>query len=147
MEVDGNVGQVAPEVARWANQALALDPNCAEAWYQLMAVEFSGHRQASARKALEYALRVVRLDPQSAAFTRGLETGVSIDLPPPFDHLTDDARYAELSKNPRFQKVVQRARVQFDETVDVLQQARSKGELPEYLAPALSEVLRRYPRR
>ena len=69
----GNVTpeETAPEVAAWANRALDIDAKSGEALGLLAALE-EIHANPSWRKAREYVLRAVTLDPRSALAHFGL---------------------------------------------------------------------------
>jgi tetratricopeptide (TPR) repeat protein len=67
---------------------------------------------------------------------RALATGAIL----PYDWLTSDRRLDKLRKDGRLVPIVARSRVQFETMLKVLEDARSRGELPEYLQQPLSEL-------
>ena len=67
---------------------------------------------------------------------RALATGAIL----PYDWLTADRRLDKLRKDGRLVPIVARSRAQFETMLKVLEDARTRGELPEYLQQPLSEL-------
>jgi TolB-like protein len=67
---------------------------------------------------------------------RALATGAIL----PYDWLTADRRLDKLRKDGRLVPIVARSRAQFEAMLKVLEDARARGELPEYLQQPLSEL-------
>jgi tetratricopeptide (TPR) repeat protein len=67
---------------------------------------------------------------------RALATGAIL----PYDWLISDRRLDKLRKDGRLVPIVARARLQFETMLKVLDDARTRGELPEYLQQPLSEL-------
>lgn len=61
---------------------------------------------------------------------------------PAYDWLLLHSDLAPLREDPSFQKVLSRARIQFEQMLSVLQQARSRGEFPKYLEKPLADLLK-----
>jgi hypothetical protein len=60
----------------------------------------------------------------------------------PYDYLRLAPWLASLQNDPRFQSVLKRARGQFEEMLSVLDEARARGEFPQYLETPLAEMRR-----
>jgi eukaryotic-like serine/threonine-protein kinase len=60
----------------------------------------------------------------------------------PYDFLILNPAFKALADEPRFQKVVARAHKRFDEMVELLKEAQSRGEFPVYLRNPLEKLLK-----
>jgi hypothetical protein len=61
---------------------------------------------------------------------------------PPYDWLRMNPRLAPLRQDPRLTDITKAARTQFDGMLQVLNQARSEGQLPSYLERPLAALLK-----
>jgi hypothetical protein len=83
-----------------------------------------------------------RLDEAFEILTRGIQLRVV----PPYDWLVLDPRLAALRGDRRFAAVLAPARAQFEDMKGVLEDARTRGDLPPHLDKAVAEVMRDLPR-
>ncbi len=60
---------------------------------------------------------------------------------PPYDWLLLNPDLAPLRSDGRFLEVVTKARVQFEEMLAVLNEARARGEFPKYLEGPLADLI------
>jgi hypothetical protein len=92
----------------------------------------------SAMDTIPYLVRHGKLEPALQLCTIGLKAGM-VPLYY-YDVLRLDSRLEPIRLDPRFQDVVSRARAQFEEEVTVLEEARTRGELPHYLEQPLTDL-------
>ncbi|MCA1562811.1 MAG: hypothetical protein LC804_21925, partial [Acidobacteria bacterium] len=64
---------------------------------------------------------------------------------PPYDWLLLNPHLEPLRSDGRFQNVMTKARVQFDQMIEILTAARERQELPAYLEAPLSDLMRQLP--
>ena len=85
---------------------------------------------------------LIRLGQTEAALeilARRTEAGALI----PYDFLLLHPRFKQIREDERFRQIVDSARPEFEMVVSVLEEARSRGELPDYLDQALTDLLLR----
>ena len=63
-------------------------------------------------------------------------------LPPPYDMLMLNPNLAPLRDDPRFKEVSGQSKLQFDEMIQILNDAKAKGELPPYLEAPMADLLK-----
>ncbi len=73
-----------------------------------------------------------------------LEARTALGVVEPYDHLLSSPSLKSLRSDPRFGAVLAASRERFDATVRILEAARDRNELPDYLAPTLTELLNRF---
>jgi len=73
---------------------------------------------------------------------RILERSVEVNTPPPYDFLLVEADFEPLRGDPRFAKVLAASRDGAAKIAKILYEARSRGELPQYLERPLDELLK-----
>jgi hypothetical protein len=113
------------ELDQVARDALALSANPNATWYDLQI-------------AWGVPPLLVRNGRQAEALTI-LE---NISGRVPFD-LFDNPDYAPLHDEPRFKAAVARARERTRALLPIFEQAEARGEIPDYLAPALADMRRK----
>ena len=69
-----------------------------------------------------------------------LQRAVQVDVVIPYDWLRLDHRLDRLRKDGRLGPVLNRSRDQFEQLLQSLEEAKSRGELPEYLQQPISDV-------
>ena len=82
---------------------------------------------------------LARHDRIEAAF-QILELGVEREQLAPYDFLLLNPHLEPLRQDPRFGEIAARSRKSFDEMLAILEEARSRGELPAYLIEPLDEL-------
>jgi tetratricopeptide (TPR) repeat protein len=95
--------------------------------------------ESVAKDVAPYLARHGRTKEAVDIFERALRLGA----PLPYEILAYNRDLASLTGDPRFPRILTRSRAQFDEALDVLVQARSRGELPAYLKEPLASLLQR----
>lgn len=76
---------------------------------------------------------------QKEAVLQILELGLKAEVVP-YDWLVINPDFKSVKSEPRFQKILAGARVQFDEMLSTLEEARSRGEFPQYLEKPLADL-------
>ncbi len=76
------------------------------------------------------------IDEAFKVLTRAQQIGMAI----PYDWLRTDRRLDKLRKESRFGPINNRSRDQFEEMIKILDEAKSRGELPQYLQQAIADV-------
>jgi TolB-like protein len=76
------------------------------------------------------------IDEAFEILARAVETGAIL----PYDTMQLDHRLEKMRKDGRFGIVINKSRAQFTELMKVLDDAKSRGELPPYLESAISDV-------
>lgn len=97
-------------------------------------------RPAEALELIENS--VLNIEPgmnYDAAF-RLIQRAIQGGLTLPYDMLRLNPRLEVLRKDPRFQPILVQSREQFDQMMLVLDEARSRGELPGYLEKPLTDL-------
>ena len=69
-----------------------------------------------------------------------LEKASALDLILPYDWLRTDHRLDRMRKDRRWFTIADKARIQFEAMLNVIKEAKSRGELPAYLDQPLSDV-------
>jgi hypothetical protein len=89
--------------------------------------------------AVELVPTLVRgnyLEESLQILNRALEVGVIL----PFDWLQLDKRLDRLHPDIQFSRILDRARVRYEEMLKMLDEAHSRAELPAYLVQALADI-------
>jgi hypothetical protein len=73
---------------------------------------------------------------------RLLEKCIASGTPPPYDLLLLNPDIASLRSDTRFANILSGAKANLEKTLPILQDARSRGELPHYLEKPLSDLLK-----
>jgi tetratricopeptide (TPR) repeat protein len=100
--------------------------------WERMTVDVASHLARWGRK--EEALELLLFRSRKELF-QPYDYLLSLNLAP----LRDDPRFRD---DPRLREVDGRARASFEEILAILEEARGKGELPDFLAPPLAEILK-----
>jgi tetratricopeptide (TPR) repeat protein len=74
-----------------------------------------------------------------------LEARTRLGIVEPYDMLLWNPELGPLRQQSRFAPVLEAARAHFDEMLTILEAARSRGELPDYLDQAMTELINRLP--
>ena len=69
-----------------------------------------------------------------------LSRATAIGVVLPYDWLRLDKRLERLRKEHDFFPILERSRLQFESMMQMLEQARARGELPHYLEEPLSDL-------
>jgi serine/threonine protein kinase/tetratricopeptide (TPR) repeat protein len=110
----------------------------------LLADALGPHSRASdiRNSVLFLAPYLVKLEMKTEAIQL-MQRGVDMGCPPPLDWLLTDADLRSLQGDPNFRRILRASRDGALEVVRQLDQAKARGELPEYLRAPLEE-LRQY---
>jgi serine/threonine protein kinase len=87
-------------------------------------------------------IRVKRLDDVFALLQLGIDRGAV----PDYEWLMLNPQLAPLREDARFGAIAAKARQHYGEIIDVLNEAKSRGELPAYLQAPLADLTARLPR-
>jgi Flp pilus assembly protein TadD len=74
---------------------------------------------------------------------RILSRGQDLDYMPPYDKLILHPGLDSLRRDARFKPILEKSRKNFEETLQVFQQARSQGYFPSYLEAPLADLLKK----
>jgi tetratricopeptide (TPR) repeat protein len=80
-----------------------------------------------------------KIDAAFQVLDRDAEAGYQL----PYDWLVLDPRLGPLKRDSRFVPILEKSRQEFEDMLDVMRQARSRGEFPSYLEAPLDDLIKK----
>ncbi|MCJ7582620.1 MAG: protein kinase [Candidatus Aminicenantes bacterium] len=88
----------------------------------------------------QYLMATEKLDPMFHLLNKAMEAGIAI----PYDIFLLNPKSQLFLRDPRFEEIIKSSKDQFKKILDILEDARSRGELPEYLEKPLADLFEKF---